>query len=64
LSPKNMVSLGSTSHFLSISGVKKTNWWFQPNPPEKWLSSSDWIIFPTRKGKIKFMFQTTNQTMT
>ena len=42
--------LGSSSHFLSISGLKKSNWWFQPNPPEKWLSSSDWIIIPTRKG--------------
>ena len=36
----------------------KTGGWAYP--PEKWWSSSDWIIIPT-DGKIKFMFQTTNQ---
>ena len=25
------------------------NWWFQ-HPPEKWWSSSDWIIIPTKMG--------------
>ena len=36
----------------------KTGGWAYP--PEKWWSSSDWIIIPT-DGKIKFMFLTTNQ---
>ena len=35
-----------------------SNCWFQP----AWkIWKSDWIIIPTRKGKIKVMFQTTNQ---
>jgi len=29
--------------------------------PLKNMSSSDWIIIPTELGKIKAMFQTTNQ---
>ena len=41
-----------------------SGWWFQhvsTNPPEKWWSSSDWIIIPTIGENKKFMFQTTNQ---
>ena len=57
-------SLGATKSALkcrsktSKTSMSISNCWFQPL---KNMSSSDWIIIPTRKGKIKAMFQTSNQ---
>ena len=52
-----------SNHFEPLSlGI--SHWWCT-YPPEKWWSSSDWIIIPISQllGKIKFMFQTTNQIL-
>ena len=53
LDPQN-IYLPPNKYCLNVA----SNWWFQP-PWKIW--KSDWIIIPTRKGKIKVMFQTTNQ---
>ena len=39
-----------------------TDWWYT-YPPEKWWSSSDWIIIQFLLAKIKSMVQTTNQLL-
>jgi hypothetical protein len=36
-------------------------WWFQPTPLKKIKTVVSWDYYPQLNGKIKFMFQTTNQ---